>query len=277
MGTVLEDRRGASLIAAVFIILVLAFLGAVVVDLVTTSTRVSTNEYFSSQALFIADGGIEFVLGYYTFPNYSDPPWSTRTGASVSNPCPQASARALGNGVFCVDPPTVLTSGIDASATTIPVVSTGGFPARGMIRINAELIRYDSVTATSFVLNNANRRGQAGTSASSHSQDDAVYPASILRDNLPNNCTALASVRVRNPYPLDKFLSSGVFKIDSEYFHYTSRTTTAFNNVTRCFRGSSAASHSAGTPVYQQAIASTGTVSAGGQTFQRTVRVTVDR
>ena len=60
---------------------------------------------------------------------------------------------------------TVLTAGIDAVVTTIPVVSTTGFPTTGWITIDQEAITYTGITATDFT---GCTRGAGGTVAASH-------------------------------------------------------------------------------------------------------------
>lgn len=292
---VLRGQRGGSIIAAVFLIVVIGFLGAIVVSLVSTQSFQSVGELKSTEALYIADGGIEYALktetstcGYAApstrpFPNFSCPEWSSRAGATVANPCPSGSAIALGNGSFCVDPPTVLTAGIGSGAgISIPVVATAGFPAAGLIRIDNEVIRYTSTTATTFVVPGIpSYRGYASTTAAAHILDAGVYPVVTLNPGppLPNNCTALASISIDSGISdTSGFLSNGVIKIDSEYFHYTGKTAASFTGVTRCFRGSTSAIHNPNTAVYQQWITSTGSVSSlVGGTAQRVVRVTVDQ
>jgi len=73
---------------------------------------------------------------------------------------------------------TALTSNIDASTLTIPVLSTTGFPSSGFITILtgtditvAECIAYSSVGATQF---NATLRGADGTTAVAHTSGNNV-------------------------------------------------------------------------------------------------------
>jgi DNA-binding beta-propeller fold protein YncE len=58
-----------------------------------------------------------------------------------------------------------VTGGLSSTATTIPVVSTTGFPASGRIRIENEIISYTGLTATSFT---GAARAQGGTTAANH-------------------------------------------------------------------------------------------------------------
>lgn len=93
--------------------------------------------------------------------------------------------------------------GINNSVTTIPVNSTGGFPASGKIQINAETIDYTSKDATNFL---GCTRGVDGTSAASHAQysivankqfkpivyevDDVTnYPQLVARGYIDDSCS----------------------------------------------------------------------------------------
>lgn len=66
---------------------------------------------------------------------------------------------------------TLLTAGIDAAVTTIPVTATAAFPAVGFVTINAETIFYTSKDATNFL---GATRGADGTAADAHSLNDLV-------------------------------------------------------------------------------------------------------
>jgi len=74
---------------------------------------------------------------------------------------------------------TTLTSSIDASTLTIPVVTTSGFPDVGFITIlsdenditQAEAIAYNSITSTTF---SATQRGAGNTPALPHDSGDNV-------------------------------------------------------------------------------------------------------
>lgn len=272
---VLRGQRGGSIIAAVFLIVVIGFLGAIVVSLVSTQSFQSVGELKSTEALYVADGGIEYALkintstcGYVApdtrpSPNYSCPEWSSRAGATVANPCPSASAITLGWGNFCVDPPTVLTALILAGSTSVPVVSTTGFPAAGRIKIDSEVIVYGSITATSFT-------GLVTTA--DHRQNAAVYPVTTLTTDPGAGGTTIAVASTTG------FLIPGIITIESEWIHCTGTTVATFTGCTRGFKGSTAAAHASLSSVYQYVITSTGSVSTlVGGTAKRVVRVTVDQ
>jgi hypothetical protein len=70
-----------------------------------------------------------------------------------------------------------LNGAINASATTITVVSTAAFTASGAIWIDGEYINYTSKTATQFTVPVSNGRGADGTTAASHSSGDLVSQA----------------------------------------------------------------------------------------------------
>ena len=72
-------------------------------------------------------------------------------------------------------PITTLSAGINASATTIPVVSTAGYPASGYIYVGQELIAYTAKGATSFTVRASTGRGRNGTTAASHSNGARVF------------------------------------------------------------------------------------------------------
>jgi hypothetical protein len=65
-----------------------------------------------------------------------------------------------------------LSSSINSSVTTIPVVSTSGFRSVGVVRINNEIISYTGKTTTSFT---GCTRGDFGTSNASHNSGDYVH------------------------------------------------------------------------------------------------------
>ena len=69
---------------------------------------------------------------------------------------------------------TQLNGAISNSATTIVVDSTTGYPASGVMAIDAELIAYTSKTGTQF---NGCTRGYSGTTAASHLDNTLTYNA----------------------------------------------------------------------------------------------------
>ena len=88
-------------------------------------------------------------------------------------------------GAFYFDYSTALTAAITNVQTTIPVVSTTGFSAVGSIFIDAELITYTGITATSFT---GCTRGAAGSPNKSHALGAPVNGAQVAA---PNTSTLL--------------------------------------------------------------------------------------
>jgi len=74
-------------------------------------------------------------------------------------------------------PSSTLSGSINASATTITVVSTSGFTASGAIWIEGEYINYTSKTATDFTIPVSNGRGADGTTAAAHNSGALVSQA----------------------------------------------------------------------------------------------------
>ncbi len=85
-------------------------------------------------------------------------------------------------GSFFYDFSTTLTDNITNTQTTIPVVTTTGFSATGAIFIDAELISYTGITATSFT---GCTRGAAGSPNKSHSSGASVNGAQVAVANTP--------------------------------------------------------------------------------------------
>lgn len=67
---------------------------------------------------------------------------------------------------------TSLTSGINSSVTTIPVISTAAFGSDGLVWIENECIKYTGKTGTTFT---GCTRAYDGTSAAAHSSGKMVY------------------------------------------------------------------------------------------------------
>ncbi len=136
---IISNQKGASIIAVIAIMLILAVMGAALVSLVTTGSDISINQLQSEQAFNIAEGGIEKALTEF-----------------VKNNTPCASlvyTNSLGAGSFTTTPTLhtasiALSANITAADTIIPVGSTAGYASHGRIRIENEDINY-AATSTS--------------------------------------------------------------------------------------------------------------------------------
>src|SRR4030067_348220 len=169
----LKNQSGVSLIAAIFIIVILAFMGMVFLTLFTVTSSTSINELQSTQALYVAEGGIERSIRYFTSPTLTE----REACASIS-----AANTSLGSGQFSLTieagspfyssaATTVTDNPLTSGATTINVGSTAGYASYGRIMIDRELIDYTGTTANSFT---GALRGRDGTTAVSHANGTRV-------------------------------------------------------------------------------------------------------
>jgi hypothetical protein len=165
----MKSERGVSLIAVVFLIVVLAFLGIIVVSLLSTQSSTSINEMQSTQAFYLAEGGIERVAMYLVSPVL------TERVACASIP---AANTTLGAGQFSLNleagspfyPASVtLSANISSTATSLTVGSNpSSYAPFGRIMIDRELIDYTDRSTTPPFTFSGLRRGADGTIASSH-------------------------------------------------------------------------------------------------------------
>ncbi|HYA86648.1 MAG TPA: hypothetical protein VEI57_06265 [Nitrospirota bacterium] len=240
-----QNQRGVSLVAAVFIIVILAFLGTMFLTVVIRSDMAAVNDLQSTQALYVAEGGEEYALATLTFPNYAV---STNTN--------------LGSGYFTVATPAITSGLTTTTAATINVNSTANFPASGRIVIDSEVIAYTAKTAIQF--NGTVTRGADGTTATLHASGNSVYPVTTVSSNPGTvNPTSISVASTTG------FSIPGVIQIGSENI-YCSGTSggNTFTNCVRGYDGTTNAGHAAGSDVFQYMITSTGTVGSA----QREVR-----
>lgn len=239
------NQKGVSIIAAIFIIVILAFMGVMFLSLINTGSMSAVNDVQSSQALYLAEGGVEYALGNRTFPNYS------------------VASTNLGAGKFQVDTPAYLTVALPNSnaAATVDVNSTAGFPASGRIVVGTEIISYTGLNALQFT---GITRKVGGTARAAHLIGDAVYPVTYV--NGTNVAVGDTSVTVVST---GRFVVPGVIKIDNEDIYCTTTTATQFTNCIRGYHGSVPAAHNAGNTrnVYQFSLTSTGTVGNAKRTL----------
>lgn len=153
----IENQRGVSIIAAVFIIIILAFMGVMFLTIFTTSSTSSLNDFGSSQALSVAEGGLAHAL--YQFKT------GTTCTALAFNNVPLNPGTFTAAGTRYNPASTTLSGAISNVETPIPVFSTAGYAPRGRIRIESEEINYTGLTPTSFT---GAQRGVAGTTAVGH-------------------------------------------------------------------------------------------------------------
>ena len=202
----------------------------------------------------------------------------------------------LGAGSFTVSsnlPATMLRNRIPTAASTAPirVYTTNRFPVSGYLQIedditaSAEFIQYTGISGDTFtgITRNVTIGTVTGT-AGAHARGEIVYPVTTLVDNMPNNCTSIASLRVAY-HP--KFLGAGTLDVEGEELFYTGSSITGVNmtltGVQRCQNGTVSSAHPPGRPVtpvlvdgvspdYEAETFSTGTVSAAVRITKKTVQ-----
>lgn len=246
-----KNQNGVSIIAAVFIIVVLAFMGVMFLSLVNTGSFSAVNDLQSAQAFYIAEGGIQYTLALNSnnIPNYS-------TNGNWMN---------LGAGRFKVDTPAYLTANIAAGAGTMTVDSTASFPSAGRITIGSDFgITYTGTNVTQFT-------GASG--GQMHSQFDSVYPATQLSAAIPKDpsCASLPTITVVEN--TGGFNIPGVIFIDTEYFYCSTKTALQFQNCQRCYAGSLPAAHPPTSFASQYTLTSTGRVASLSGNAQRVVQI----
>lgn len=163
----LGKQRGASLLAVIFLLVVVAFFGTVVVSLVATQSFTSVNEMQSTQAFYVAEGGLERAVGYFLGPTLAGRvTCAGLPGAATSlNPGLFQLNIETGSPFYSTTATTIPAGGVAAGDTVIPVVSTVNYAPFGRLMIDRELIDYTGTTATSFT---GALRGRDGTLAAPH-------------------------------------------------------------------------------------------------------------
>jgi len=280
--------RGVSIIAALFIIVILAFMGLMLASLVSTGSLTAVGDLQSTQALSVAEGGVQYeelILAQNVEWYRSPDPVDTTT-------------QALGAGsVTSISkiPATMLRTLLTPTSATANVYSTNRFPASGYLQIEddvasgAEFVQYTGVT-NSFPyqftgLTRGRTIGSVATAAGTHQRGSNVYPVSQLQSALASNCNSIASITITSN---TKFLSAGTISILGEEINYTGVTASGTNmiltGIQRCANATSSAAAGVNAPVTplldlgsapnnQAEVVSTGTV--GG--VLRTVKNTVQR
>jgi hypothetical protein len=251
-----KNQQGVSIIAAIFIIVVLGFMGVMFVSLIGTGSFSSVNDLQSAQALYLADGGLQYTLALNknNMPNYST------NGVWIN----------LGAGQFKVDTMSYLTATFNANDATMTVDSTAGFPITGgRLTINSDFdITYTGTTPTSFT-------GILPIPHEVHNFNGSVYPATRFSGfpaALPNNCNPVAIIPVDND--TGGFQIPGIIFIDTEYLYCSGPpAANQFRNCQRCYANSSPAPHPQGRFFSQYILTSTGRIPGISGTVERIVQV----
>ncbi len=279
--------RGVSIIAALFIIVILAFMGLMLASLVSTGSLTAVGDLQSTQALSVAEGGVQYeelILAQNVEWYRSPDPVDTTT-------------QALGAGSVTSTsniPVTMLRTFLTPTSNTANVYSTNRFLSSGYLQIEdqvtsgAEFVQYTGVTNSypyQFTgLTRGRTIGSVATTAGTHQRGSNVYPVSQLQSALASNCSSTASITITsNP----KFLSAGTISILGEEINYTGVTISGTNmiltGIQRCVNATSSAAGGVNDPVtpmldfgsapnYQAEIVSTGTVGGALRTVKNSVQ-----
>jgi MSHA biogenesis protein MshP len=296
------NQKGVSLIAAIFIIVILAFMGVMFVSLIGTSSITAVNDLQSARALYVAEGGVEYAQNSLA----QNLDWYR--SASDPMPAPASTTLNLGAGSFTVAahlPATTLRKRLlSGELNTITVYTTDGFPNAGTLQIdddaglgNGEFVTYAGKTATTFttLARGVAVGGIPGGTADNYARGIRVYPVATLSGtNLVNNCNTIP-----NPFQItsnSKFLSAGTINVYdrttlvNEEITYTGSSAvggvTTLTGVQRCRNGTLVpATANAGDPVtpinvdvpaaapdYEAEIVSTGTAGSAVRVVKKTVQ-----
>ncbi|MHB8836179.1 MAG: hypothetical protein ACYC9Y_10775 [Candidatus Methylomirabilia bacterium] len=292
-------QRGAFLIiAAVFMLIVLAFLGAVFLSTFTTSTSTATNELQSTRAFYVAEGGLAFhqrdlALDLDWYRSAADPRLATTdkvlgAGEFTANtflPASMLSARMCDPALPSCSPPPPIRS-----------YTTDRFPSSGDLQIeddlagHAEFVHYTGISGSTFtgITRNVTIGGLGGT-AVAHARGSRIYPVTTLLDVMPDNCNTIAALRVAAHA---KFLGGGTLSVEAEEISYAGSASAAgvltLQGVRRCQNGTCASctpapTHAVGIPVtpllfnavapdYEAQVVSTGTVGTSVRVARNTIQ-----
>jgi len=134
--TLLDNARGVSIIAAIFIIVVLAFMGVMFVSLIGTGSLTAVYDLQSAQAFVIAEGGLQYAL---------------KTGVTCSY---NYAGISLGAGSFTTTSQlsTAVTNTMDDVTATVPLqaLPPATFIIPGVVTIDSEHLFCSGIAGNSF-------------------------------------------------------------------------------------------------------------------------------
>ncbi len=156
------QQRGALLIAAVVLIVVIGVLASTLSFLYVGSTTSGGDHLSSAKALFVAESGLEHAA------------YQLKSGTACASLAP--TQQTVGEGNFSTtvaanSASSTLTSAISATATVIPLSSTTNFGAHGRITIGSEAINYAAISGLNLT---GAKRGRMETTEDNHLSGTAV-------------------------------------------------------------------------------------------------------
>lgn len=257
-----SHQRGYLMVAAVILIVIVAFLAVALSTMLASNVSTTVNNLGSMQALYEAESGLEYGQRQLAV----DLEWYRNSADPVNYP-----VQTLATGSFTTSvsfPATMLRTRIPGALPgIIRVYTTARFPASGYLQIedditgNAEYVSYNGVTADTFNVTARDQTigGVPSGATGARLRGSRVYPVTQLSTALPNNCTTLASM---NLDAHTKFLSAGTLDIEGEEIQYsgssTSGATMTLTGVLRCQNGTAAAAHAVSVPVTPILVDGTG-------------------
>lgn len=198
-------QRGFMVVSAIILSVIVGLMAASVAYLYTTGGRAGGNQIMTTQALYIAQAGLE--AGMLSVRN---PTVASRVA------CASASAGPIsfGQGSYTITgtaytpTQTTLTAAITASSTIIPVASVTGYAPAGFIIVEDEIIDYGSVGTSASACSPSAQpcflgavRGRNTTTAAAHGSSARLRQENICQissvGNVTSGATTLASRTVR--------------------------------------------------------------------------------
>lgn len=248
------------MIAAIFIILVLAFVGVIFVSLIGSSSLTAVNDLQSCQALAVAEGGTEYTRAYLA-------PYVTWYDFAT-DPVVVANNLTLGSGTFTVSisfPATSARKGFVAAASVIRVFSVDRFSAGGSIAVGGPGdIRTYTGTATGGGL--GPRFTGVSTGAAAYPAGTPIYPVLTLAAGITATDATLLFSGTNA-----KFLSKGTIFIDDPVngdeelaCAGTQAAPAAFTGCMRGANGTTAVAHAAGLNILPIQSAEEALITASG-------------
>lgn len=283
----IRNQKGTSIIIAIFIIVIMAFMGVMFISLINTGTFSSINNLQSTQALYVAEGGAE----YEQMALVQNLIWYR----STIDPFGVTGVLNLGTGSFTASiflPATELRSQMTfATANPIRVYSTDRFLGAGCLLIDNEFIQYTGLGATNAIcvgqppcftgITRAAPACYGGGAQAIHTRGTSVYPVSTTNTNMPNNCNDMAAIVLTAPANT-KFLTAGTLNINNvEDISYSGSSTSGgimtLTGIQRCQNSTlntsgNNLSAAPGQGSDQVEVISIGTVGAASRTVKKTVQ-----
>lgn len=168
LSAIIGDRKGVSILAAIFIIVILGFMGTMFVSMIGSGSLTSVNNLQTTQALYVAEGGLEFALRDGTFPNYTYPATALGSGSFTTT------SQYIGPGGIA--PATITDNPLSAVATIVNATSTANYVIPGAVQIDSETIYCTGAGAVQFT---GCTRGWAGSTAIVHNLGAQVRQCTV--------------------------------------------------------------------------------------------------